>query len=146
MPYIIFSQMLDRNWGAGWHLLSLLLATKPSRRIRYASKQYLHIWNFNNLLIDSPTLSCLSCKYVKILKIKTVALKKIQQRYKKNHKEKGSSFFGLSGGLIFWQHVASFWQLWTMNSIWLDILVWFTQDWKIAGVNHVKCSTVVWML
>ncbi|XP_045816039.1 probable plastid-lipid-associated protein 14, chloroplastic [Trifolium pratense] len=26
-------QMLDRNWGAGWHLLSLLLATKPSRRI-----------------------------------------------------------------------------------------------------------------
>lgn len=27
-------QMLDRNWGAGWHLLSLLLATKPSERIR----------------------------------------------------------------------------------------------------------------
>ncbi|XP_050878272.1 probable plastid-lipid-associated protein 14, chloroplastic isoform X2 [Lathyrus oleraceus] len=26
-------QMLDRNWGAGWHLLSLLLATKPSQRI-----------------------------------------------------------------------------------------------------------------
>ncbi|KAK9070489.1 hypothetical protein SSX86_010891 [Deinandra increscens subsp. villosa] len=27
-------QMLDRNWGAGWHLLSLLLATKPVDRIR----------------------------------------------------------------------------------------------------------------
>ncbi|XAR52222.1 Non-specific serine/threonine protein kinase [Bertholletia excelsa] len=27
-------QMLDRNWGAGWNLLSLLLATKPSERIR----------------------------------------------------------------------------------------------------------------
>ncbi|KAI3725616.1 hypothetical protein L1987_65407 [Smallanthus sonchifolius] len=27
-------QMLDRNWGAGWHLLSLLLATKPLDRIR----------------------------------------------------------------------------------------------------------------
>ncbi|XP_010049156.1 probable plastid-lipid-associated protein 14, chloroplastic isoform X1 [Eucalyptus grandis] len=26
-------QILDRNWGAGWNLLSLLLATKPSRRI-----------------------------------------------------------------------------------------------------------------
>ncbi|KAJ8771581.1 hypothetical protein K2173_026758 [Erythroxylum novogranatense] len=26
-------QMLDRNWGAGWNLLSLLLATKPSKRI-----------------------------------------------------------------------------------------------------------------
>ncbi|XP_008798442.2 probable plastid-lipid-associated protein 14, chloroplastic [Phoenix dactylifera] len=26
-------QMLDRNWGAGWNLLSLLLATKPSARI-----------------------------------------------------------------------------------------------------------------
>ncbi|KAG5050366.1 hypothetical protein JHK85_011469 [Glycine max] len=26
-------QILDRNWGAGWHLLSLLLATKPSQRI-----------------------------------------------------------------------------------------------------------------
>ncbi|XP_050387776.1 probable plastid-lipid-associated protein 14, chloroplastic [Argentina anserina] len=26
-------QILDRNWGAGWHLLSLLLATKPSKRI-----------------------------------------------------------------------------------------------------------------
>ncbi|KAJ4956229.1 hypothetical protein NE237_013012 [Protea cynaroides] len=26
-------QILDRNWGAGWHLLSLLLATKPSERI-----------------------------------------------------------------------------------------------------------------
>ncbi|XP_020265087.1 probable plastid-lipid-associated protein 14, chloroplastic isoform X2 [Asparagus officinalis] len=26
-------QMLDRNWGAGWNLLSLLLATKPSDRI-----------------------------------------------------------------------------------------------------------------
>jgi hypothetical protein len=28
-------QILDRNWGAGWNLLSLLLATKPSKRIRY---------------------------------------------------------------------------------------------------------------
>ncbi|RDY05841.1 putative plastid-lipid-associated protein 14, chloroplastic, partial [Mucuna pruriens] len=28
-------QILDRNWGAGWHLLSLLLATKPSQRIRH---------------------------------------------------------------------------------------------------------------
>ncbi|KAL9374752.1 hypothetical protein Peur_031631 [Populus x canadensis] len=28
-------QMLDRNWGAGWNLLSLLLATKPSKRIRH---------------------------------------------------------------------------------------------------------------
>ncbi|XP_076903312.1 putative plastid-lipid-associated protein 14, chloroplastic [Bidens hawaiensis] len=27
-------QMLDRNWGAGWHLLSLLLATRPLDRIR----------------------------------------------------------------------------------------------------------------
>lgn len=27
-------QMLDRNWGAGWHLLSLLLAVKPVDRIR----------------------------------------------------------------------------------------------------------------
>ncbi|KAF2315486.1 hypothetical protein GH714_039922 [Hevea brasiliensis] len=27
-------QILDRNWGAGWNLLSLLLATKPSKRIR----------------------------------------------------------------------------------------------------------------
>nr|XP_043615535.1 probable plastid-lipid-associated protein 14, chloroplastic isoform X2 [Erigeron canadensis] len=27
-------QMLDRNWGAGWHLLSLLLAAKPLDRIR----------------------------------------------------------------------------------------------------------------
>ncbi|PWA75266.1 Plastid lipid-associated protein/fibrillin conserved domain-containing protein [Artemisia annua] len=27
-------QMLDRNWGAGWHLLSLLLAAKPRDRIR----------------------------------------------------------------------------------------------------------------
>ncbi|XP_057951618.1 probable plastid-lipid-associated protein 14, chloroplastic isoform X2 [Malania oleifera] len=27
-------QILDRNWGAGWNLLSLLLATKPSERIR----------------------------------------------------------------------------------------------------------------
>ncbi|KAL8231969.1 hypothetical protein R6Q57_001747 [Mikania cordata] len=27
-------QMLDRNWGAGWHLLSLLLAIKPLDRIR----------------------------------------------------------------------------------------------------------------
>lgn len=26
-------QMLDRNWGAGWNLLSLLLAKKPSERI-----------------------------------------------------------------------------------------------------------------
>lgn len=26
--------MLDRNWGAGWHLLSLLLAAKPLDRIR----------------------------------------------------------------------------------------------------------------
>ncbi|KAK7317139.1 hypothetical protein RJT34_01116 [Clitoria ternatea] len=26
-------QILDRNWGAGWHLLSLLLATRPSQRI-----------------------------------------------------------------------------------------------------------------
>lgn len=26
-------QILDRNWGAGWHLLTLLLATKPSERI-----------------------------------------------------------------------------------------------------------------
>ncbi|KAF7830701.1 putative plastid-lipid-associated protein 14, chloroplastic [Senna tora] len=26
-------QILDRNWGAGWHLLSVLLATKPSKRI-----------------------------------------------------------------------------------------------------------------
>ncbi|XP_043716404.1 probable plastid-lipid-associated protein 14, chloroplastic [Telopea speciosissima] len=26
-------QILDRNWGAGWHLLSLLLATKPSERL-----------------------------------------------------------------------------------------------------------------
>ncbi|KAL3838079.1 hypothetical protein ACJIZ3_022670 [Penstemon smallii] len=26
-------QILDRNWGAGWHLLSLLLATKSSQRI-----------------------------------------------------------------------------------------------------------------
>lgn len=27
-------QILDRNWGAGWHLLSLLLAAKPLDRIR----------------------------------------------------------------------------------------------------------------
>ncbi|GFP81096.1 probable plastid-lipid-associated protein 14 chloroplastic [Phtheirospermum japonicum] len=27
------SKILDRNWGAGWNLLSLLLATKPSQRI-----------------------------------------------------------------------------------------------------------------
>ncbi|KAL0304399.1 UNVERIFIED_CONTAM: putative plastid-lipid-associated protein 14, chloroplastic [Sesamum radiatum] len=27
------SKILDRNWGAGWNLLSLLLATKPSGRI-----------------------------------------------------------------------------------------------------------------
>ncbi|XP_047325718.1 probable plastid-lipid-associated protein 14, chloroplastic [Impatiens glandulifera] len=27
-------QILDRNWGAGWNLLSLLLANKPSERIR----------------------------------------------------------------------------------------------------------------
>ncbi|EHA8590618.1 putative plastid-lipid-associated protein 14, chloroplastic [Cocos nucifera] len=27
------NKMLDRNWGAGWNLLSLLLATKPSARI-----------------------------------------------------------------------------------------------------------------
>ncbi|KAI9380860.1 hypothetical protein POPTR_015G016300v4 [Populus trichocarpa] len=26
-------KILDRNWGAGWNLLSLLLATKPSKRI-----------------------------------------------------------------------------------------------------------------
>ncbi|KAK4277544.1 hypothetical protein QN277_015530 [Acacia crassicarpa] len=26
-------QILDRNWGAGWHLLSLLLANNPSKRI-----------------------------------------------------------------------------------------------------------------
>ncbi|KAL0734596.1 hypothetical protein Bca4012_010806 [Brassica carinata] len=26
-------QILDRNWGAGWHLLSSLIATKPSKRI-----------------------------------------------------------------------------------------------------------------
>ncbi|CAI0546751.1 unnamed protein product, partial [Linum tenue] len=26
-------QMLDRNWGAGWNLLSSLLATKPSKRM-----------------------------------------------------------------------------------------------------------------
>lgn len=26
-------QILDRNWGAGWNLLSLLLATKPSQRV-----------------------------------------------------------------------------------------------------------------
>ncbi|XP_057798706.1 probable plastid-lipid-associated protein 14, chloroplastic isoform X2 [Salvia miltiorrhiza] len=26
-------QILDRNWGTGWNLLSLLLATKPSQRI-----------------------------------------------------------------------------------------------------------------
>lgn len=26
-------QILDRNWGAGWNLLSLLLANKPSKRI-----------------------------------------------------------------------------------------------------------------
>ncbi|KAL6615721.1 hypothetical protein ACP70R_037991 [Stipagrostis hirtigluma subsp. patula] len=26
-------QMLDRNWGAGWNLLALLLATKPEKRI-----------------------------------------------------------------------------------------------------------------
>lgn len=34
-------QILDRNWGAGWNLLSLLLATKPSQRIRQASLQNL---------------------------------------------------------------------------------------------------------
>uniref|UniRef100_A0A0E0C5I0 Protein kinase domain-containing protein n=1 Tax=Oryza meridionalis TaxID=40149 RepID=A0A0E0C5I0_9ORYZ len=27
-------QMLDRQWGAGWNLLALLLATKPDKRIR----------------------------------------------------------------------------------------------------------------
>ncbi|BFG23518.1 hypothetical protein CerSpe_097920 [Prunus speciosa] len=26
-------QILDRNWGAGWNLLSLLLATEPSKRV-----------------------------------------------------------------------------------------------------------------
>ncbi|VVB15820.1 unnamed protein product [Arabis nemorensis] len=26
-------QILDRNWGAGWHLLSSLIATRPSKRI-----------------------------------------------------------------------------------------------------------------
>ncbi|KAM0876976.1 hypothetical protein ACQ4PT_035824 [Festuca glaucescens] len=26
-------QMLDRNWGAGWNLLALLIATKPDKRI-----------------------------------------------------------------------------------------------------------------
>lgn len=31
---ICLFQILDRNWGAGWNLLSLLLATKPSQRIR----------------------------------------------------------------------------------------------------------------
>lgn len=30
----VLFQILDRNWGAGWNLLSLLLATKPSQRIR----------------------------------------------------------------------------------------------------------------
>ncbi|KAK7244255.1 hypothetical protein RIF29_39074 [Crotalaria pallida] len=34
-PYgYVCLQILDRNWGAGWHLLSSLLATKPSERIR----------------------------------------------------------------------------------------------------------------
>jgi hypothetical protein len=27
-------QILDRNWGAGWNLLTLLLAPKPSDRVR----------------------------------------------------------------------------------------------------------------
>jgi hypothetical protein len=27
-------QMLDRQWGAGWNLLALLLATKPEKRIK----------------------------------------------------------------------------------------------------------------
>ncbi|KAJ6868106.1 hypothetical protein NC651_033221 [Populus alba x Populus x berolinensis] len=31
------SFLLDTNCGAGWNLLSLLLATKPSQRIRYSS-------------------------------------------------------------------------------------------------------------
>ncbi|KAK6135202.1 hypothetical protein DH2020_031047 [Rehmannia glutinosa] len=32
-PENVGFQILDRNWGAGWNLLSLLLATKPSQRI-----------------------------------------------------------------------------------------------------------------
>ncbi|KAK4431341.1 putative plastid-lipid-associated protein 14, chloroplastic [Sesamum alatum] len=32
-PENVGFQILDRNWGAGWNLLSLLLATKPSGRI-----------------------------------------------------------------------------------------------------------------
>ncbi|KAL3653620.1 putative plastid-lipid-associated protein 14, chloroplastic [Castilleja foliolosa] len=32
-PENVGFQILDRNWGAGWNLLSLLLATKPSKRI-----------------------------------------------------------------------------------------------------------------
>lgn len=37
-PYSFFNiyplQILDRNWGSGWNLLSMLLAIKPSKRIR----------------------------------------------------------------------------------------------------------------
>ncbi|KAH6784056.1 OBP3-responsive protein 1 [Perilla frutescens var. hirtella] len=32
-PENVGFQILDKNWGAGWNLLSLLLATKPSQRI-----------------------------------------------------------------------------------------------------------------
>ncbi|XP_040865673.1 probable plastid-lipid-associated protein 14, chloroplastic isoform X3 [Glycine max] len=42
-------QILDRNWGAGWHLLLLLLATKPSLRISFlhpadSKNPKLHQW------------------------------------------------------------------------------------------------------
>ncbi|KAL9250781.1 putative plastid-lipid-associated protein 14, chloroplastic [Drosera capensis] len=32
---IFLMKILDRNWGAGWNLLALLLATKPSQRTRH---------------------------------------------------------------------------------------------------------------
>lgn len=66
-----FLQILDRNWGAGWHLLSLLLATKPSQRIRYAVKQNCQL---KVCIISSPVLlylaEIMSCTYVKILERK----------------------------------------------------------------------------
>ncbi|KAI4384842.1 hypothetical protein MLD38_002943 [Melastoma candidum] len=48
-------QILDRNRGAGWNLLSLLLATKPSERIRCIAT----VWRHLGLTTHHPTVRVL---------------------------------------------------------------------------------------
>lgn len=64
----------------------------------------------NNFFISAPILGCDQLYLANVLRFdkkKSVGPQR-NFRYKKIHKEKCSSFFGISEGLIFWQHIASF--------------------------------------